>query len=98
MNPNYQKFEFRNIKPQSLRKILRPNTSQEAVDFLAALLVYEPGQRPTGPRCCAHAFFDGLRAAGGAASRYPINLFDFSQEEVSQMDGELRARLAPREA
>jgi len=95
MNPNYQEFQFRSIKAQSLRKMFRPSTSQEAVDFLAALLVYVPDQRPTGLQSCAHAFFDGLRAAGAAARGYPSGLFDFSQEEASQMDGELRARLVP---
>jgi serine/threonine protein kinase len=95
MNPNYQEFQFRSIKSQSLRKMFRPSTSQEAIDFLAALLVYVPDQRPTGLQSCAHVFFDSLRAAGGAARRYPSNMFDFSKEEASQMDDELRARLAP---
>jgi len=96
MNPNYQEFQFRNIRPQSLRKVFRPNTSREAVDFIASLLVYVPDHRPTALQACAHALFDGLRAAGDAARGHPGRLFEFSAEEASQMDDELRARLAPR--
>eukprot|EP00439_Symbiodinium_sp_Y106_P084050 s1181_g24.t2 len=61
MNPNYTEFKFPQIKPHPWHKVFRSRTSQEAVDYISKLLVYDPKLRPSGLQCCMHALFDDLR-------------------------------------
>merc|ERR1719356_1973130 len=61
MNPNYTEFKFPQIKPHPWSKVFRSRTSQEAIDFVSKLLVYDPKLRPSGLGAIDHVLFDELR-------------------------------------
>jgi len=98
MNPNYTEFKFPQIKPHPWHKVFRSRTSQEAIDFISRLLVYDPKTRPSGLQCCTHALFDDLRDPNTRISNskpLPDCLMYFSKEELAIMDPELKTKLIP---
>ncbi|CAE7740821.1 ASK5 [Symbiodinium pilosum] len=98
MNPNYTEFKFPQIKPHPWHKVFRSRTSQEAVDYISKLLVYDPKLRPTGLQCCMHALFDDLRDPNtriSSSKPLPEHLFVFSKEELAAMDADMQRKLIP---
>lgn len=98
MNPNYTEFKFPQIKPHPWHKVFRSRTSQEAVDYISKLLVYDPKLRPSGLHCCTHALFDDLRDPNtriSSSKPLPEHLFIFSKEELALMDSEMQRKLIP---
>jgi serine/threonine protein kinase len=96
MNSNYMEFKFPQIKGCQWKKIFRNKTPDDAMDFIAATLAYNPASRLKPLDGCAHAFFDDLREEstvlpnGGG----PLpDLFDFTQHELAQT--ELMGKLIP---
>merc|ERR1719215_1800644 len=98
MNPNYTEFKFPQIKPHPWHKVFRSRTSQETIDYISKLLVYDPKTRPSGLQCCTHTLFDELRDQNARISNskaLPESLFVFSKEEQALMDDTLRMKLIP---
>jgi len=60
MNPEYKEYRFPNIKPFDLKKIFR-KSSEEAIQFVAKLLVYDPNVRPKPLAALMDPYFDELR-------------------------------------
>jgi serine/threonine protein kinase len=97
MNPNYTEFRFPQIKPHPWTRVFRQRTPQDAIDFIASLLVYEPLKRPKPLEALLHPFFDQLR---DQSCRLPNGdplpeLFNFSTEEINSAGPELIERLTP---
>merc|ERR1712048_1497642 len=98
MNPNYTEFKFPQIKPHPWNKVFRSRTSQDAIDFISQLLVYDPRIRPAGLKATMHVYFDELRDPNtriSSSKPLPENLFIFSKEEMALMDDEMRKKLIP---
>jgi len=97
MNSNYTEFKFPQIKACQWRKIYRSKTPEEAIDFIALNLAYDPTLRIKPLEGCAHAFFDELRLE---KTKLPNGkslppLFDFTPSELSQ-DPDLVEKLIPK--
>ena len=87
MNPEYNESKFPDIKPYSWSKLFknRSNASEEYIDFVSKLLVYEPLLRLTPLESLKHNFFDELRLKTTVlpnGSALP-DLFNFSKEEIN---------------
>lgn len=97
MNPNYTEFKFPQIKPHPWSKVFRSRTSQDAIDFVAKLLQYDPKLRPNGIKACEHYYFDELRDQNTRlSSSKPLpDLFNFSKEELELMQEEGKKKLIP---
>ena len=61
MNPNYTDFKFPQIRAHPWSKVFSKRMPAEAVDLVARLLRYAPGERATPLEAMAHPFFDELR-------------------------------------
>ena len=97
MNSNYTEFKFPQIKACQWRKIYRSKTPEEAIDFIALNLAYDPSQRIQPLEGCAHSFFDELRVE---KTKLPNGknlppLFEFTTFELNQ-DQELLDKLIPK--
>ncbi|TDH65930.1 hypothetical protein CCR75_008434 [Bremia lactucae] len=111
MNPNYTEFQFPQIKAHSWSKIFRSRTPPDAIDLLSKMLVYDPkddwalngvlmscmNRRVKPLEATAHPFFDELRQKG---LKLPDDspappLFDFTMEELSQVNVSTREILVP---
>merc|ERR1719265_1726066 len=90
MNPNYREFKISRKKPHPWSKVFRSRTSQDAIDFMAKLLQYDPKLRPNGIKACEHYYFDELRDQNTrlSSSKGLPDLFNFSKEEMDLMKGE----------
>jgi glycogen synthase kinase 3 beta len=103
MNSNYVEFskqhvQFPQIKAHPWSKVFQNvSTTQVAIDFVAKLLQYDPKLRPSGLQACAHTFFDDLRSPNCriSADKALPDCFNFTQEEFSVMDANLRKKLLP---
>ena len=97
MNPNYTEFRFPQIKPHPWSRVFRQRTPQDAIDFIASLLVYEPQIRPKPLDALLHPFFDQLRDQNcKLPNGDPLpQLFNFSTEEIHFVGPELIERLTP---
>lgn len=97
MNPNYTEFRFPQIKPHPWTRVFRQRTPQDAIDFVASLLVYEPLNRPKPLEALLHPFFDQLRDQScKLPNGDPLpELFNFSTEEINSAGPELIDRLTP---
>jgi len=97
MNPNYTEFKFPQIKPHPWNKVFRSKTTPDTVDFVSKLLQYDPKLRPSGMSAIVHPLFDELRMQDAKiSSTKPLpQLFDFSKEEISLMDAEMKSKLIP---
>jgi glycogen synthase kinase 3 beta len=98
MNPNYTEFKFPQIKPHPWNKVFRSRTSQDAIDFISKLLVYDPRIRPAGLNSILHVYFDELRDPNtriSSSKPLPESLFTFSKEELALMDDGMRRKLIP---
>lgn len=98
MNPNYTEFKFPQIKPHPWNKVFRSRTTQEAIDFISGLLVYDPKTRPWGLPAILHVFFDELRLPEtriSSSKPLPEALFRFSKEEMALMSEEMQRKLIP---
>lgn len=102
MNPNYMEHKFPQIKPHPFSKVFRKATP-EAIDLIARLLEYSPGQRLSAIEVLVHSFFDELRDPNTRLpdSRNPSGpirdlppLFNFSKLELS-IAPELNSKLIP---
>ena len=97
MNSTYMEFKFPQIKGCQWKKIFRNKTPDQAIEFIAATLAYNPAQRLQPLDGCAHAFFDELRDQN---TQLPNNggalppLFDFTEHEVNY-NAELMEKLTP---
>merc|ERR1719215_413024 len=97
MNPNYTEFKFPQIKPHPWNKVFRSKTTPDTVDFVSKLLQYDPKLRPSGMSAIVHPLFDELRMQDAKiSSTKPLpQLFDFSKEELTLMEGDMQKRLIP---
>lgn len=97
MNRTYTDFNFPNVRPLPWSRVFRSHTPSDAVDFVAALLKYDPGRRMQMVDALAHPFFDELREPStllpNGAPLPP--LFDFSEEERSGMTSAQLQRILP---
>ena len=85
MNPNYEEYRFPNIAAIPWEKVFKPNTSPDAVKFIASLLVYNPKERPNPLVALKDRYFDEIRDSSTRlpnGSSIPYELFDFTKEEV----------------
>lgn len=94
MNQHYTEFRFPQIKGHSWTKVFRNRTPTEAIDLIAFLLQYTPGQRIKPIDACIHPFFDDLRdPLTVLPNQRPLPpLFNFTQAELTA------ARHIPRDA
>ena len=80
MNPKYNQFDFPQIKPLPWKHVFRSRTPQEALDFIAELLVYEPNRRLSPIDALAHPYFDELKKEDatilGGEMSVPKGIFD----------------------
>jgi len=96
MNSNYTEFKFPQIKACQWRKVFRSKTPEDAMDFIASTLAYDPERRVRPLEGCGHVFFDELR---DERTRLPNGnalppLFDFTGHELASSP-ELLAKLIP---
>jgi glycogen synthase kinase 3 beta len=62
MNPNYNEIKFPIIKQYPWNKYFKSKTvSEEFIDFVSKVLVYEPNIRLTPSQALEHPFFDELK-------------------------------------
>ena len=85
MNSNYTEFKFPQIKACQWRKVFRSKTPEDAMDFIASTLAYDPERRVRPLEGCGHVFFDELR---DERTRLPNGnalppLFDFTGHELA---------------
>ena len=97
MNPNYSEGRFPDIRQTPWNRVFKNKAPAEAVDLLAALLVYSPSQRLNAYQALQHPFFDELRAQ---ETRLPNGdplppLFNWSEIET-KTHPDLIAALTPR--
>ena len=93
MNPNYTEFKFPSIKPTPWSKVFAAKRApQDAVDLVAALLVYDPRRRLTALEAMAHPFFDELRKPGAKLpnGRCLPPLFDWLPGELDGATSRVR--------
>ena len=95
MNPNYTDFKFPQVRAHPWSKVFHKHMPQDAIQLVAQLLQYSPGQRLSALQVCAHPFFDELRQPG---LRLPTGqhlppLFNFRPQDLAMAPPELRARI-----
>ena len=98
MNPNYTDFKFPQIRAHPWSKVFSKRMPAEAVDLVARLLRYAPGERATPLEAMAHPFFDELRdPATTLPSGAPLpNLQDWLPGELSSASPEVARVLTHR--
>lgn len=97
MNPNYTEFRFPQIRQHPWSRVFKSRTPQDAVDFIASVLIYSPQIRPTPMQALLHPFFDELRDRSTTlpnGDQLP-DLFNFTPEEISSTTHEVVQRLTP---
>jgi len=97
MNSNQENFKFPPVSPKPWQDILQDNSSDEAIDLLSKLLVFNPTERLRPLQVCAHPFFDELRDPN---SRLPNSrelplLFNFTTQELGSISPDLCRQLVP---
>lgn len=97
MNPNYTENRFPQIRQHPWNRVFKSRTPQDAIDFVASLLVYSPQIRPTPLQSLLHPFFDQLR---DQSTRLPNGdalppLFNFTAEEIGTESSDVIQRLTP---
>lgn len=93
MNPYYRGYAFPHVTVKPLAQQLA-HCTENTVDFLASLLVYSPGARPTALECLQHPFFDELRR-DFCSDRTKPELFNWTAEETSSVPTEVLIALTP---
>ena len=53
-------FEFPNFKETSLSSIIK-EASEEGIDLMKKMLIYNPAHRPSAKECLEHPYFDDVR-------------------------------------
>ena len=85
MNPEYDDFKFPNIKSTAWSKVFKnKGVTDEFIDFISNILVYEPKKRLKPLKALLHPFFDELRQENAKLpndNKLP-NLFNFSEAEI----------------
>jgi glycogen synthase kinase 3 beta len=97
MNPDYNEFKFPQIKPYPWNKLFKNKAiTNEFVDLVSKLLVYEPDLRLTPMKGLLHPFFDELRDEKTLLPNgKPLpDLFNFSPEEV-KLDPQAAEKATP---
>ena len=61
MNPNYKEYKFPQIKPLPFSKVFKSRATEEAINVVAKLLVYNPKDRVTPIQALTDKFFDELK-------------------------------------
>lgn len=92
MNPNYTDFKFPQIRAHPWSKVFSRRMPPEAVDLVARLLRYAPGERATPLEAMAHPFFDELRDPATtlpSGAPLPPGLQDWLPGELSSADPEV---------
>lgn len=97
MNHNYTEFKFPQIKAIPWPRFFKNKAPNDAIDFIASLLVYIPNQRPNAYQSLLHPFFDELRDQN---TRLPNgaqlpNLFEWTIQERELVEPGLLERLTP---
>ena len=87
MNPEYNESKFPTIKAFPWVKVFKnKNVSEEFIDFLSKLMVYEPNKRLKPLKALLHPFFDELRDQNTRllnGEKLPEDLFNFTSEEIN---------------
>jgi len=85
MNPEYNEFRFPTIKAYPWVKVFKNRiVSDEYLDLVSKLLVYEPEIRLKPLKSLLHPFFDELRDINTKlpnGDNLPLDLFEFTEEE-----------------
>ena len=84
MNPNYTEGRFPDIRQTPWARVFRNKANDDAINFLASLLIYSPSKRTGAYDALAHPFFDELR---NQSTRLPNGeslppLFNWSEIEL----------------
>jgi glycogen synthase kinase 3 beta len=86
MNPEYNESKFPTIKAFPWTKVFKhKSVSDDFIDFLGKLLVYEPNKRLKPLKALLHPFFDELRDPNTRlpnGEKLPSDLFVFTNEEI----------------
>ena len=87
MNPEYNEFKFPLIKPYPWYKVFKNKlVSDDFIDLISKLLVYEPNLRLKPLQALLHPFFDELKEINAKlpnGNELPKDLFVFTQEEFN---------------
>lgn len=102
MNQNYNDYKFPQVKPHPWNKVFpaRSQSSEkkaveQAIDLVSNLLKYDPEQRSSPIKACAHPFFDELRDPNlkMPGDKPPPELFNFKEGELLGASPEVKAKL-----
>ncbi|GAB65183.1 protein kinase, partial [Plasmodium cynomolgi strain B] len=95
------------VKPITLKKLIKNQSSQESIDLLGKLLQFNPQKRIKLCNALLHTYFDDIRNLnafkddhnGGSTSPLPYitNCFNFTKEELLHFTVEERKILVPLE-
>jgi len=97
MNPEYNEYRFPIIKAYPWNKVFKNKTiTDDFIDFLSNVLVYEPNLRIKPLKILLHPFFDELRLQTTLLPNgTPLpDLFNFSPEEI-KCDADSCEKLVP---
>jgi glycogen synthase kinase 3 beta len=98
MNPDFKDNKFPQIKGYPLSKVFKnKKVTDDYLDFLSKLLMYEPNLRYKPLKALTHYFFDELRDSKTKlpnGSPLPKELFEFTKEEINS-DPETCEKLIP---
>eukprot|EP00913_Durusdinium_trenchii_P007513 g7062.t1 len=95
MNPFYDAgVVFTQVPPLKWSKVLRARWSAQAEELLVMTLQYDPKQRPQPLEAMATDFFAELRK-NPPKTRVASELFNFSEQEMSNCPAELVRKLMP---
>jgi len=87
MNPEYNEFRFPIIKPYPWQRVFKNKSiTDEFIDFIKNLLIYEPTLRLKPLNALLHPFFNELRDINTKmpnGEELPNCLFKFSSEEIN---------------
>ena len=86
MNPQYKEHKFPNIPSYPWDKVFKHKVvSNDFIDLISNLIVYEPDKRLKPMKALCHKFFDELRDKNTVlpnGSKVMKELFEFSEEEI----------------
>jgi len=98
MNPEYKEYRFPIIKVYPWNKVFKNKTvSEEFLDFISKVLIFEPQMRLKPIKALAHPFFDELRQKNTVLPNGdPLpDLFNFTSEEI-RLDPDTVSKLIPK--
>ncbi|KJP89590.1 CMGC/GSK protein kinase [Plasmodium fragile] len=103
----HKNIKLPQVKPITLKKLIKNHSSQESIDLLGKLLQFNPQKRIKLCNALLHKYFDDIRnlnafkddRSGGSTFHLPYitNCFNFTKEELLHFTVEERKILIPLE-